>query len=170
MTLTIFNFYNTMKKPFVITLDHTLLVKQSGSENNKQATLQNLAIMMTEMKNMLPVTFIILTQLNREIDDPERQKTTGKGEGHYPTESDVYGSDFLNQCADVMIAFNRPAKYNLGFYGPNKYVIDDKFLLAMHILKNRFGEVGIQWYKAEYAKMTIVEAPTPTTRILGSLS
>jgi replicative DNA helicase len=170
MRSAIFNFYNTMKKPFVITLDHTLLVKQSGSENNKQATLQNLAIMMTEMKNMLPVTFIILTQLNREIDDPERQKTTGKGEGHYPTESDVYGSDFLNQCADVMIAFNRPAKYNLGFYGPNKYVIDDKFLLAMHILKNRFGEVGIQWYKAEYAKMTIIEAPTPTTRILGSLS
>lgn len=170
MKSAIFNFYNTMKKPFVITLDHTLLVKQAGSESNKQATLQNLAIMMTEMKNMLPVTFIILTQLNREIDDPERQKTTGKGEGHYPTESDVYGSDFLNQCADVMIAFNRPAKYNLGFYGPNKYVIDDKFLLAMHILKNRFGEVGIQWYKAEYAKMTIVEAPTPATRILGSLS
>ena len=139
-----------MKKPFVITLDHTLLVKQSGSENNKQATLQNLAIMMTEMKNKLPVTFIILTQLNREIDDPERQKPTGS--------------------ADVMIAFNRPAKYNLGLYGPNKYVIDDKFLLAMHILKNRFGDVGIQWYRAEYAKMTIVEAPTPSTRIISSSS
>jgi replicative DNA helicase len=166
----IYSFYNTMKKPFVITLDHTLLVKQSGSENNKQATLQNLAIMMTEMKNKLPVTFIILTQLNREIDDPERQKPTGRGEGHYPTESDVYGSDFLLQCADVMIAFNRPAKYNLGLYGPNKYVIDDKFLLAMHILKNRFGDVGIQWYRAEYAKMTIVEAPTPSTRIISSSS
>lgn len=168
MRSAIFSFYNTMKKPFVITLDHTLLVKQSGSENNKQATLQNLAIMMTEMKNMLPVTFIILTQLNRDIDDPERQKPTGRGEGHYPTESDVYGSDFLLQCADVMIAFNRPAKYNLGLYGPNKYVIDDKFLLAMHILKNRFGEVGIQWYRAEYAKMTIVEAATPSTRIISS--
>jgi replicative DNA helicase len=166
MRSAIFNFYNTMKKPFVITLDHTLLVKQSGSENNKQATLQNLAIMMTEMKNMLPVTFIILTQLNREIDDPERQKPTGRGEGHYPTESDVFGSDFLLQCADVMIAFNRPAKYNLGLYGPNKYIIDDKFLLAMHVLKNRFGDVGIQWYRAEYAKMTIVEAPTPSTRII----
>jgi len=170
MRSAIFSFYNTMKKPFVITLDHTLLVKQSGSENNKQATLQNLAIMMTEMKNMLPVTFIILTQLNREIDDPERQKPTGRGEGHYPTESDVYGSDFLLQCADVMIAFNRPAKYNLGLYGPNKYIIDDKFLLAMHILKNRFGDVGIQWYRAEYAKMTIVEAPTPSTRIISSSS
>ena len=82
----------------------------------------------------------------------------------------VYGSDFLLQCADVMIAFNRPAKYNLGLYGPNKYVIDDKFLLAMHILKNRFGDVGIQWYRAEYAKMTIVEAATPSTRIISSSS
>jgi hypothetical protein len=62
-----------------------------------------------------------------------------------------------------MIAYNRPAKYNLSLYGPLKYIIqpDDKYLLAMHVLKNRFGDTGIQWYKAEYALMTIVEAKAP---------
>jgi len=154
-------FYNEYKKPFVVTLDHTLLVRQSASETSKQVTLQNLATMLTEMKNKLPVTFIILTQLNREIDNAERQKP-GKLE-NYPTEADVFGSDYLLQCADVMIAYNRPAKYNISRYGPQKYIIgpSDKYLLAMHVLKNRFGETSIQWYKADYAKMEVVEAYEP---------
>jgi replicative DNA helicase len=155
-------FYNTHQKPFVITLDHTLLVKQAGGEQNRQVTLQNLATMMTAMKNLLPVTFIILTQLNREIDNAERQIAGNLS--NFPTEADVYGSDFLLQCADVMIAFNRPAKYNLSFYGPQRYEIRpeyDKFLLAMHVLKNRFGDTSIQWYKASYATMTISQTSEP---------
>lgn len=161
MKVAIRQFYKEVKKPFVITLDHTLLVKQSGGENNRQVTLQNLATMMTETKNELPVIFIVLTQLNREIDDAERQKPGQLS--NYPTEADVYGSDYLHQCADVMIAYNRPAKYNLSLYGPLKYIIEpkDKFLLAMHVLKNRFGEVGIQWYNASYATMTITETYEP---------
>jgi hypothetical protein len=31
----------------------------------------------------------------------------------------------------------------------------------MHVLKNRFGEPSIQWYKAQYETMTITEAPIP---------
>ena len=162
-------FYKTYKIPFVVTLDHTLLVKQSGSESNRQVTLQNLATLLTELKNELPVTFLILTQLNREIDDAERQKPGLLS--NYPTEADVYGSDFLLQCADVMIAYNRPAKYNLQLYGPLKYIIKptDKYLLAMHILKNRFGEVGLQWYRADYAKMLVVETDVPDTYIKKSI-
>ena len=154
-------FYAEYRKPFVVTLDHTLLVRQAPAEPSKQVTLQNLATMLTEMKNKLPVTFIILTQLNREIDNAERQKP-GKLE-NYPTEADVFGSDYLLQCADVMIAYNRPAKYNISRYGPQKYIIgpSDKYLLAMHVLKNRFGETSIQWYKADYAKMEVVEAYEP---------
>lgn len=161
MSNTIKAFYAEYRKPFVVTLDHTLLVRQSASETSKQVTLQNLATMLTEMKNKYPVTFIILTQLNREIDNAERQKP-GKLE-NFPTEADVFGSDYLLQCADVMVAYNRPAKYNISRYGPQKYIIgpSDKYLLAMHVLKNRFGETSIQWYKADYAKMEVVEALEP---------
>ena len=157
----ILDFYNETKRPFVITLDHTLLVRQSASETSKQMTLQNLATMMTEVKNRLPVTFLILTQLNREIDDAERQRPGQLS--NYPTEADVFGSDYLLQCADVMIAWNRPAKYNLALYGPNRFVITptDKYLLAAHVLKNRFGELSVQWYNADYPTMTITETVTP---------
>lgn len=153
------SFQREVNKPVVVTLDHTLLVKQSASETSKQQTLQNLATMMTEMKNKLPVTFIILTQLNRDIDDAERQRPGQLS--NYPTEADVFGSDYLLQCADVMIAYNRPAKYNINLYGPHRYEINDKYLLAMHVIKNRFGEPSIQWYRAQYETMTVVEAPTP---------
>lgn len=152
------------RKPVVITLDHTLLIKQAATERSKQETLQNLAVMLTDMKNRYPFTFIILSQLNRTIDESDRQKPGMLS--NYPTDADIYGSDFLMQCADVMIAYNRPAKYNLSSYGPLKYVItpSDKFLLAMHVLKNRFGTVGIEWYKAEYAIMSVVEAEEPIKR------
>lgn len=159
----IYDFYTAYRKPFVVTLDHTLLVKMSSSETSKMVTLQNLSTMMTELKKDLPVIFLILTQLNREIDDSKRQEP-GKL-ANFPTEADVYGSDYLLQCADVMIAYNRPSKYNISSYGPQKFIITpfDKFLLAQHVLKNRFGEVGIHWYRAEYATMNVIEAKTPNT-------
>jgi replicative DNA helicase len=155
----IVSFQREVNKPVVITLDHTLLVRQNASETSKQQTLQNLATMMTEMKNRLHVTFIVLTQLNREIDDAERQRPGQLS--NYPTEADVFGSDYLLQCADVMIAYNRPAKYNISLYGPHRYEINDKYLLAMHVIKNRFGEPSIQWYRAQYETMSVVEAPIP---------
>jgi len=164
----IIGFFRDVNKPFVITLDHTLLVKQGASETSKMHTLQNLSTMMTEMKNKLPVTFIVLTQLNREIDDAERQRPGALG--NYPTEADVFGSDYLLQCADVMIAYNRPAKYNISMYGPQRYQIDNKNLLAAHVLKNRFGETSIQWYNAQYETMSIVETPAPTMLIRSTKS
>lgn len=74
--------------------------------------------------------------------------------------------DFLQQCCDVMIAYNRPAKYNLRFYGPMQYVIQDtdSNLLAAHVLKNRFGSLSIQWYRANYPTMTLNPAIAPQTK------
>lgn len=159
MEKTIIAFLTEVKKPVVVTLDHTLLVRQSATETSRQQTLQNLATTLTDLKNRFPVTFIILTQLNREIDDAERQRPGMLS--NYPTEADVFGSDYLLQCADVMIAYNRPAKYNLSLYGPQRFEITDKYQLAMHVLKNRFGELSIQWYKAHYETMTILETASP---------
>jgi len=158
------------RKPVFITLDHTLLVKQDASERSKQETLQNLSTTLTELKNAYPFTFIILSQLNRSIDDSERQRPGMLS--NYPTDADIYGSDWLMQAADVVIAYNRPAKYNLSVYGPLKYEIGptDKFLLAMHILKNRFGTLDIQWYMADYPTMSIKEVPAPGGKMKFSSS
>ena len=45
MQSALIQFYKKVGKPFVVTLDHTLLVKQSSSEKSKQETLNNLAIL-----------------------------------------------------------------------------------------------------------------------------
>ena len=154
-------FYHETKKPFVVTLDHTLLIKQGASETSKQQTLEKLATMMTMLKNRYPIIFIVLTQLNRDIDNAERQ-IPGKL-SNYPTEADVFGSDSLLQCADVMIAMNRPAKYNINTYGPKQYIIEPHMenYLALHVLKNRFGDVSVQWYYANYTVMALEEVAAP---------
>lgn len=164
ISATVDAFYAYFRRPFLITLDHTMLIKKDASETNKQSTLENFSTMMVEKKNKYPITWIILSQLNREIDGAERQ-VPGKL-GNYPCEADVYGSDFMMQCCDVMIAFNRPAKYNLRFYGPRQYVIQDTDanLLAAHVLKNRYGELSIQWYRANYATMSLLQATPPQTK------
>jgi replicative DNA helicase len=154
-------FYAATKKPFVVTLDHTLLIKRGASETNQQQTLEKLATVMTMLKNKYPVIFIVLTQLNRDIDNAERQ-IPGKL-SNYPTEADVFGSDSLLQCADVMIAMNRPAKYSINLYGPHQYIIEPSMenYLALHVLKNRFGDVSVQWYYANYSIMNLQEVAAP---------
>lgn len=159
MKKTIEAFYNHFKKPFIITLDHTVLIRQSDNENSEQAMLTNLSNLVLEVKNTLPVLWIILTQLNREIDDADRQ-IPGKL-GNYPTAKDVYASDKLNMATDVLMAFNRPAKYNLKWYGPEKYIIEDKDVLAAHVIKNRAGVTDLIWFKADYSTMTFNEIPEP---------
>jgi hypothetical protein len=69
------------------------------------------------------------------------------------------------QCSDVVVAFNRPAKYNLKYYGPEKFVITNKFQLAMHIIKNRLGTTDIIWYYADYPNMTLHEIKEPEKAI-----
>lgn len=154
-------FYAETRLPFVVTLDHTLLVKKGASETSKQQTLELLAISMTNLKNKYPVIFIVLTQLNREIDNTERH-SPGKL-SQYPSESDVFGSDSLLQCSDVMIAVNKPSKQQVSIYGPQRWVIEPhmKDYLAFHILKNRFGDTSIQWYHAHYKTMTLEEVTAP---------
>ena len=90
ISATVDAFYAYFRRPFLITLDHTMLIKKDASEANKQATLENLSTMMVEKKNKYPITWIVLSQLNRDIDSAERQ-VPGKL-GNFPNESDVYGS------------------------------------------------------------------------------
>ena len=90
ISATVDAFYASFRRPFLITLDHTMLIKKDASEANKQATLENLATMMVEKKNKYPITWIVLSQLNRDIDSAERQ-IPGKL-GNFPCEADVYGS------------------------------------------------------------------------------
>lgn len=150
--------FNSVK--LFVSIDHTLLVARGPGEKNQQETLENLSKMLIEEKKKIPVIFVILTQLLRSLDSSERQRPGQLS--NFPTEADIYGSDLLQQCADVIIAVNRPAKYHLTkYYHFELNPATDKNTLAFHVLKNRFGETKILWFNARYRTMSLVERPAP---------
>lgn len=143
----------------IVTLDHSVLIRKDASEANKQEMLANLGETCTELKKKFPIAFILLTQLNRDTDRPERNEN-GKY-GNYILESDIYGGDGLLQHADLVVGINRPAKRFIKYYGPDRFIIEDDNTLVFHWIKSRNGEVGMSFFKAEFHNMLISEMDTP---------
>ena len=146
-------------KKTIITLDHSILVKRAPYQNNRLDMLFELGEFFTEMKRTYPCMFICLSQLNRNIDNPERA-TNGKY-GNYVLESDIFGSDAMLQHADTLIGINRPAKQKIRFYGPDRYIIENDRTLVLHFLKARNGDTRMSFFKAEFERMQISEMDTP---------
>ena len=149
----------TKYKNTIVTLDHSLLLDNSPYGDD-MSMLKALGKTVTALKRKYPIAFIILSQLNRNIDAPERNED-GKY-GNFILDSDIFGSDALLQHADTLIGLNRPGKQKLTFYGVERYIINqDPTILAMHFLKCRNGETGIGFFKTEFDKMNIAEIQTP---------
>lgn len=150
----IYHFYSVKQKPVLITLDHSLLLKRSASENDRIETLYNLGNMLAETRRQLPVSFVVLSQLNRDIETTERLKPGSIG--NFVKDSDVFGADALLQFTDILIGINRPAKYGLQFYGPEKIPVENDTLMV-HFLKVRNGEPCLTRFKADFAKSKIYQ-------------
>jgi len=147
-------------KKTIITLDHTLLVKKAPFHGNSaQAMLFDLGEFFTQTKRDYPCMFIALSQLNRNIDNPDRA-VNGKY-GNYILESDIFGSDAMLQHADMVVGVNRPAKQKIKYYGPHRYVINDDRTLVFHFLKARNGDARMSFFKAEFEQMKVSEMQTP---------
>lgn len=142
----------------LVTIDHSLLVKKLPGQT-VQDMIFDLGAMMTHMKKNYPVIFIVLSQLNRGVDIPERLKEGTIG--NYLLDSDIFGSDYLLQFTDILIGINRPGVKNIRSYGPEKFQIVDKSILVMHYLKVRNGDPAMSFYRGEFDKMRIVSIPTP---------
>lgn len=149
-------------KKTIITLDHTLLVKRAPYQKDRLDMLFELGEFFTQCKRDYPCLFIALSQLNRNVEDPERA-IDGKY-GNYITEQDIFGSDAMLQHADTLIGINRPAHRKIRFYGPDRYVIEDDSILVFHFLKARNGDTRISFFKGLFSQMEIVEINTPMTQ------
>ena len=161
MEKAIYAFYQgTGGKPFIVTIDHSWLVKKDPSEKEKIATLYNTTEMLMKVKNKLPITVFMISQLNRSIDDPAR-KMPGTI-GNYPTSSDIFGGDALQQGSDMVVVLNRPFKADIEIYGRKEYPCktDDIFC---HILKSRNSadDTNLIFLKAEFHKQRMMEVPEP---------
>jgi replicative DNA helicase len=145
----------------LVTIDHSALFKIGKGQKDKFEMLNGLGEALTEMKKKFPVAFLVLSQLNRNVETVERAKDGTYG--NYILDSDLYGSDALLQHADVVLGINRPFNRRIKFYGPEKYIINDPDLLVFHILKSRNGFMGMNFYRLDSTVMRIVEVDPPPT-------
>ena len=149
-------------KKVLYTLDHAGLVLRN-SKSTERDTLIELAAMITEMKNKYDLIFILLAQLNRNIERPERN--VDGSPGNFITSSDIMGSDALMQHADILIGANRPGMFNIRYYGPMRYQITTRYDTVFHMIKNRDGEAGqLLWFKFEGSTMSLEEMDTPNCK------
>lgn len=147
----------------LISFDHSILLKKDPRfERDKMETLYNFGEALTRLKKKYPIAFLILSQLNRDVEKPERCED-GKY-GNYINSSDIFGSDALLQHADMVVAIDRPALRNIRFYGPSQFIIDNDKVLVFHFLKCRNGDPRKSFFKAEFERMSVVEMPPPPTR------
>jgi replicative DNA helicase len=145
----------------LITIDHSALFRVGKGQKDKFEMLYTLGEALTAMKKKFPVAFLVLSQLNRNVETIDRTKDGTYG--NYILDSDLYGSDALLQHADVVLGINKPFNRRIKFYGPEKYIINDPDLLVFHILKSRNGFMGMNFYKLDNTVMRLVEIDAPPT-------
>jgi replicative DNA helicase len=155
-------------KPLIVTIDHSWLIKKDVNEKEKIATLYNSVEMLMKVKNKLPIIVLMISQLNRSIDDPLR-KTPGTV-GNYPTSSDIFGGDALQQGSDMVLVLTRPFKADIEIYGRKEYPCKTDDIFG-HILKSRNSEddTNIIFLKAEFAKQRMIEVAEPLANNPGGL-
>lgn len=146
----------------IVTLDHSILLKKDAHEATKMDTIYNLGEALTDLKRKYPIIFFVLSQLNREVERIDRQED-GKY-GNYIISSDFFGADALLQHADIQVGINRPGNQNIKFYGPDRYIIEDKDILVLHFIKCRNGDTRMSFFKGNFEAMSITEIPVPPTQ------
>ena len=141
--------FNQHPKTHVINLyDHSRLIP--GAEETELRKLNAVSKGCMWMQSRLGVVNILLSQLNRNIEQEHRAKNQ-----YQPLLSDIFGGDSIGQDAHVVMILNRPND----LYGiEDMYCNEDPVgLLACHIEKNRDGLLGMIPYEAEMSTFTITE-------------
>jgi replicative DNA helicase len=128
--------------------DHSRLIR--GNEDTELKRLNTISKGCMWMQSKLGTVNILLSQLNRNIEQEHRAKNQ-----YQPLLTDLFGGDSIGQDAHVVMILNRP--YDL--YGiTNEYCGEEpKGLLACHVEKNRDGLLGMIGYEADLATFNISE-------------
>ena len=145
----------------VVILDHTLLV-EGDTERGTIVDLQKMFI----RKKKLPKTSIIqLSQMNRNIEQPERINNPAM---HYPLRSDLAASDALFHASDYVIVISRPELQNLSSYGIKHLPVKNK--VYMHFLKVRdAGEPCILGFNNDLKYGNLIEPDSANTATQGEV-
>lgn len=143
-------FVKNKKCHFVIFYDHTLLTKKIGSTIDTVSELENAFI---GIKKLPKTSIIQISQLNRNIEAPERINNPSS---HYPMRSDLSSSDAMFQASDYVFVIHRPELLQIMEYGPNRLPTKNK--IYMHLLKNRdAGKPCILEFENDLAHNNFIE-------------
>lgn len=135
-------------KWLIVVLDHTLLVEGQS----ERGTLVDLQKMFIRMKKLSNTSIIQISQMNRNIETPDRINNPVT---HFPMRSDLSASDAIFQASDYVIIIHRPEILNLQFYGVNRLPTKNKIYL--HLLKVREGEPCILIFENELKYGNLIE-------------
>ena len=117
--------------------DHSRLIR--GNEETELRRLNTISKGCMWMQSKLGVVNILLSQLNRNIEQEHRAKNQ-----YQPLLTDLFGGDSIGQDAHVVMILNRP--YDL--YGITETYCGEnpQGLLACHLEKNRHGDHAMLHY------------------------
>lgn len=147
----------------IIAVDHGDLISE-GNSKSKNEKMYKFCETITALNMQLPnITFIVLAQMNRSIEEPSRMEPGRIG--NYPTANDIFGADAYMQHASLVTCINRPRQSHIAIYGPNKFLIpvesNDKAMVAWHIIKNRSGVTGMSFFEAHWNEMSMQACDAP---------
>ena len=149
---TILKFSKEKNKPVVIMLDHTLLVKKVGGAQDRDL-LYDLMAMFNGLKKVIRVSFILISQMNRNIENSERIQNPDL---HYPKKQDIFGADACYMYSDIVVVTHRPEMLGIRAYGPKRWPTTNA--IFWHYLKVREGEPCIALMENDLAHNQILDA------------
>lgn len=117
-------------------LDHTALVTPKSAQNELQL-VSDLAKMSIRVKKQTNCTFIMLGQLNSEIEQIERLTNPAL---HAPKRRDLFGGKAVWNAMDCVLMPHRPEILDLNEYTTRK--LPAKGHMYFHIRKARYGKIG----------------------------
>lgn len=135
----------------IITIDHTLLLKQAKDEYEVLHTMRNLAKTAIALKKK-GYLIMFVGQFNNNIEKIERIKNV---EVQYPVKSDIYAQGEIFNACDGVFTIHQPELLGILKYGKNLYATQS--LVHLQVLKMRFGRVGSIWLKNELARGLLLE-------------
>jgi len=149
---TILAFSKEKDKPVIIMLDHTLLVKKAGGAQDRDL-LYDLMAMFNGLKKVIRVAFILISQMNRNIEASERIQNPDL---HYPKKQDIFGADACYMYSDIVMVSHRPEMLGIRAYGPKRWPTNNA--IFWHYLKVREGEPCIALMQNDLAHNQILDA------------
>jgi replicative DNA helicase len=156
----------------VVTLDHALLTKGKQTDLEK-VIIDELMRKFVDLKKLfaskgLKIIFVVLSQLNRDIEKPERVQNQFL---QFPNRNDIFASSAIYTCSDYVIITHRPAVVTgmRDFYGPPDKgypkgrpvyspVHTTKSMVYWHIIKERFGEQQILAFVEDFKNAKLIQA------------